>query len=87
MSTQEILKCIADPTRRKILDNLKKGRKCASDIADDLTVTNATVSHHLKILKDVGLVIAVKEKNFIYYELSTTVFDEILIWIKDLKGE
>lgn len=52
-----------------------------------LTVTNATVSHHLKLLKDVELVVAIKEKNYIYYELSTTVFDDILIWVRELKGE
>ncbi len=83
---EKLLKAISDPLRMQIIEILKDGRKCASDIADQLPVTSATVSHHLSVLKDAGLISAVKEKNFIYYELSVSVFEEIVIWINSLKG-
>ena len=49
-------------------------------------MTGATISYHLKILKKADLVWETKVKNFVYYELNTTVVEELLLWLSDLKG-
>ena len=49
-------------------------------------MTGATISYHLKILKKADLVLETKVKNFVYYELNTTVVEELLLWLSDLKG-
>ena len=50
-------------------------------------MTGATVSYNLKILKNADLIWETKEKNFIYYDLNTSVVEELLLWLKDLKGD
>ena len=87
MSFAETFKALSDPVRRDILQILKKGRMSAGDIASHYDMTAATVSYHLKILKKADLIWEKKEKNFIYYELNTSVLEEIMLWISDLKGE
>ena len=49
-------------------------------------MTGATISYHLKILKQADLVFESREKNFIYYQLNTSVLEEIMLWISGLKG-
>ncbi|MBQ6845069.1 MAG: winged helix-turn-helix transcriptional regulator [Agathobacter sp.] len=87
MSFAETFKALSDPVRREILQILKNGRMSAGDIGSHFDMTGATVSYHLKILKKADLVWEKKEKNFIYYELNTSVLEEIMLWISDLKGE
>lgn len=87
MSFAETFKALSDPVRRDILQLLKHGRMSAGDIASHYDMTGATVSYHLKILKKADLIWETKEKNFIYYELNTSVLEEIMLWISDLKGE
>lgn len=87
MSFAETFKALSDPVRRDILQMLKNGRMSAGDIGSRFDMTGATVSYHLKILKKADLVWEKKEKNFIYYELNTSVLEEIMLWISDLKGE
>jgi len=87
MSFAETFKALSDPVRREILQMLKNGRMSAGDIGSHFDMTGATVSYHLKILKKADLVWEKKEKNFIYYELNTSVLEEIMLWISDLKGE
>lgn len=86
MGMDESMKALAHPVRRQILENLKKGSKTAGEIADKFDLTKATVSYHLKILKSSGFVEETKIKNFIYYNLNMTVFEDILKWFSDLKG-
>lgn len=86
MSFNETMKAIADPTRRSILNLLKDGSKTAGEIAGNFDMTGATVSHHLTQLKKAGLIRENKQKNFIYYSLNASVFEEVLIWINSLKG-
>ena len=86
MALSDTLKAISDPVRREILEMLKNERKSAGDIAKEFNLTNATVSYHLSQLKKANLVTETKEKNFIYYELNISVFEEVLIWIKQLGG-
>ncbi len=84
----DTFKALSDPVRLEILNMLKKnGRMNAGEIADNFDLSKATISHHLKILKDQDLIYEEKEKNFIYYELNTSVFEDILTWIVKFKGE
>lgn len=81
MGFPETFKALSDPVRREILTMLRKGRLSAGDIASRFDMTGATVSYHLKQLKQAGLIYETKEKNFIYYSLNTSVFEEILLWV------
>lgn len=87
MSFNDTMKAISDPTRRSILNLLKDGSKTAGDIAGNFDMTGATVSHHLSQLKKAGLINESKQKNYIYYSLNASVFEEVLLWINSLKGE
>ena len=84
LSFAETFKALSDPVRREILELLKKGRMSAGEIASHFDMTQATVSYHLKILKKADLIRETREKNFIFYELSLTVLEEIMVWISDL---
>lgn len=87
MSLQSTLKALSDPIRREILNLLKPGRLSAGDIADHFSVTGASISRHLSVLKEADLIRDTREGKFIYYELNASVLEEILLWISDLKGE
>ena len=83
----DTFKALSDPVRLEILNMLKKnGRMNAGEIADNFDLSKATISHHLKILREQDLIYEEKEKNFIYYELNTSVFEDILTWIVKFKG-
>lgn len=86
MGINETLKAISDPVRRDILSLLKDGRKSAGEIGEHFNLTGATVSYHLTKLKNADLVAEEKYKNFIYYELNTSVFEDVLSWIYKLGG-
>ena len=87
MAFQETFKALSDPTRRAILDLLKTGAQTAGEIGAHFDMTGATVSHHLSVLKDAGLVSDERRGKFICYELSVSVLDEIVGWLAALKGE
>ena len=87
MGFPDTFKALADPNRREILVLLKKGRLSAGQIAEKFDMTNATISYHLKLLKTVGLLFETKYKNFIYYELNTSVFEELMLWIAQFNGK
>lgn len=87
MSFANTFKVLSDPVRREILQLLKSGRMSAGEIGSHFDMTGATISYHLNILKKADLVWEAKEKNYVYYELNTSVVDEILLWLKNLKGE
>lgn len=86
LGLQQTLKALADPIRREILDMLKDGKMSAGEIADHFTVTDASVSRHLSVLKDADLIRDNREGKFIFYELNTSVLEEVMLWITDLKG-
>ena len=86
MSFAETFKALSDPARRQILELLKKGPMSAGEIGSHFDMTGATISYHLKLLKKADLVFETREKNFIYYQLNTSVLEEIMLWISDLKG-
>ena len=87
MSGSNIFKVLADSQRRDILVMLKGGRLSAGEIAERLGVTPAALSYHLKLLKQADLVIEYKQKNFIYYEINTSVLDELILWVGQFGGE
>lgn len=86
MGMQETLRALADPTRREILNMLKKGRMSAGDIANHFSVTGAAVSKHLSVLRQADLIIDEREGKFIFYELNASVLEEIMLWLAGLKG-
>ena len=87
MSFAETFKALSDPVRREILVLLKDGSMSAGEIGGHFDMTGATISYHLSILKKADLVWETKVKNYIYYELNTSVVKEIMLWLSDLKGD
>ena len=87
MGLQQTMRALADPIRRQILNLLKKGRMAAGDIVEHFEVTGASVSRHLSVLKDADLIRNTREGKYIYYELNTSVLEEIMLFISDLKGD
>ena len=87
MGFQQTFKALSDPTRREILRLLRDGEMSAGDLSSHFSSTGATISHHLSILRDAGLILDEKRWKYIYYELNLSVLDEILEWISSLKGE
>ena len=85
MGFAETFKALSDPVRRDILEMLKKNRMSAGEIASQFDMTGATISYHLSILKKAELVKETKHKNYIYYELNTSVVEEVLLWLSELK--
>ena len=86
MGFPETFKALSDPVRREILLILRKGRLSAGEIAARFDMTAATISYHLSQLKKAGLIFENKHKNFIYYELNTSVFEECMLWLSQFKG-
>ncbi|MGD9569587.1 MAG: autorepressor SdpR family transcription factor [Sedimentibacter sp.] len=87
MGFQDSFKALSDPTRRQIIELLRNGKMTAGDIVDQFQMTGASISHHLSILKNAGLVSDDKQGKYIYYELNLSVVEEILAWLASLKEE
>ena len=87
MGFAETFKALSDPVRREILTLLKNGRMSAGDISSYFDISGATISYHLNILKKAELIFETKEKNFIYYELSLSVVEDVMVWLSNLKGD
>lgn len=86
MSFQETFKALSDPTRREILQLLRRGALPAGEIAEHFNMTGATISHHLSVLKNAGLVDAERRGTYIYYEINLSVLEQILTWMTGLYG-
>ena len=86
MGMNETMKALSDPVRRDILQLLKNGKKSAGEIGEHFNLTGATVSYHLAKLKCADLISEQKYKNYIYYELNASVFEELLAWIYGFGG-
>ncbi|MBR2041347.1 MAG: winged helix-turn-helix transcriptional regulator [Oscillospiraceae bacterium] len=87
MSFAETFKALSDQARREILLMLRNKKMSAGEIASHFDMTGATVSYHLSVLKKADLVYETKQKNFVFYELNTSVFEEIMLWFAQFKGE
>jgi ArsR family transcriptional regulator len=82
-----LLHALSDPTRRKILDMLRKKDLTAGEIADAFDISKPSISHHLDILKRANLVVAEKKGQFITYSINTTELDELIKWIYQLNSK
>ena len=87
MGLQNTLKALSDPVRRQILQLLKAGRLSAGDIASHFPITGAAISKHLNVLKESDLIRDTREGKYIYYDLNTSVLEELTLWLAELKGE
>ena len=74
----DVFRALSDPTRREILDLLRSGPRSSGEIADKFHTSWATVSRHLSVLKDAGLILAERDGQHVVYELNTTVFQEVV---------
>lgn len=86
MAFADTFKALSDPVRREILVLLKDGKKSAGEIAENFDMTNATISYHLSQLKKAGLVSESRYKNYIYYEINVSVFEEMMLWFSQFGG-
>ena len=86
MGIQSTMRALSDPTRREILNLLKKDSMSAGDISGHFEMSVPAVSKHLSVLKDAGLIRDRREGKYIYYELNASVLEEVLIWIEGLRG-
>lgn len=87
MGFPETFKALSDPVRREILVMLKNGKKSAGEIAKEFDMTGATISYHLSQLKKASLILETKYKNFIYYEINISVFEEVMLWFSQFGGD
>ncbi|MBR6403409.1 MAG: winged helix-turn-helix transcriptional regulator [Eubacterium sp.] len=87
MSGSNIFKILSDKQRRDILVMLRDGRMSAGEMAEKLDISPAALSYHLKQLKSADLVMEYKVKNFIYYEINTSVLDELILWVEQFGGK
>jgi DNA-binding transcriptional ArsR family regulator len=87
MGFPDIFRALSDPVRREILVMLREGKMSAGDIGQRFELSGATVSYHLSLLKKAGLILESKYKNFVYYELNASVFDEVMLWFSQFKGD
>ncbi len=81
----ETFKALSVKVRRDILEMLKDGPMCAGEIASEFEMTGATVSYHLSQLKKADLVFETKDKNHVYYELNISIFEELILYIKQFQ--
>lgn len=87
MALQNTLRALADPIRREILNLLKDGKKSAGELCEHFPVTAAAVSRHLSVLKEADLIRDSREGKYIFYELNTSVLEDVMLWITALKGD
>ena len=87
MGIKNTIKALADPCRREILELLKAGRLSAGEIGEHFPVSGAAISKHLNVLKEADLIRDAREGKFIFYELNTSVLEEVMLWLAQLKGE
>ncbi len=82
-----LFKALNDATRRQILELLKEKDLTAGEIADQFAISKPSISHHLDLLRQAGLVVSVKEVQFVYYSINTTALDEAITWIMQFAAE
>ena len=87
MALQQTLRALADPIRREILHLLQQGRLSAGEIVEHFEVTGASISRHLSVLKEDDLIRDTREGKFIFYEINTSVLEDVMLWITNLKGD
>ena len=84
MTSNQTFRALADPTRREILDLLRKGEMTAGNLAEKFDMTKPSMSHHFAVLKDADLITSRREGQQIWYALNTTVVQDLLAWAMHL---
>ena len=87
MGFSEVMRALADATRRNILGLLKEKPMSATEIVAHFSISAPAISKHLSILKEAGLVRCRRESKFMVYELSASVLEEVILWLQDMKEE
>ena len=87
MGISESFKALSDPQRREILELLRGSRRNAGELAAALGISAPALSYHLRLLKQAGLILEYREKNFIFFELNVSVLDEMVLWFQNMRGE
>jgi len=87
LGIQNTMKALSDPTRREILSLLKIGSLSAGEIGEHFDMSLPAVSRHLSVLKEADLIRDTRKGKFIYYELNTSVIEEVMVWLSELKEE
>ena len=87
MGEVNVFKVLADRQRRDILVLLKNGRLNAGELAEKLGISPAALSYHLKLLKGADLILEYRQKNYIYFEINTSVFEELILWVRQFGGD
>ena len=87
MGETDVFKVLSDKQRRDILVLLKGGRLNAGELAEKLCISPAALSYHLKLLKAADLIMEYRQKNYIYYEVNTSVFEELILWVRQFGGD
>lgn len=87
MALSEVMRALSDPTRREILNLLKRDCLTASEIGAHFPISAPAISKHLSVLLDAELVRCRREGKYLYYELCASVLEEVLLWLKDLKED
>ena len=87
MSLQDTLRALADPVRREILNMLKRDELPAGEIASRFDISAAAVSKHLSVLKNADLIRDKRDGKYIYYTINTSVLEDVMLWVSDLKGD
>lgn len=87
MGLVESFKALSDPQRREVLLLLRNGRCTAGGLAEQLHISPSALSYHLKVLKAADMVIEYKDKNYVYYELNISLFDELMLWFQQFREE
>ena len=80
-----LFKALNDETRRQIIELLKEKDRNAGEIADHFNISKPSISHHLDILKRADLITSEKKGQFVEYSLNTTILEDLLKWVLDLK--
>ena len=80
------MRALSDPTRREILLLLRSRRLAAGEIASHFSVSDAAISRHLSVLNDADLIRDEREGKYIYYQLNTSVLEDILLFVSRLNG-
>jgi ArsR family transcriptional regulator, arsenate/arsenite/antimonite-responsive transcriptional repressor len=82
-----LFRALNDPTRRRILELLRDKEMAAGEIADCFVVSKPTISHHLDLLRQADLICAEKRGQFIVYSINTSVLDDCITWLIELKNQ
>jgi DNA-binding transcriptional ArsR family regulator len=80
VSSNQTFRALADPTRREILDLLRRGEMTAGALAEKFDMTKPSMSHHFAVLKDADLITSRRDGQQIWYGLNTTVVQDLMAW-------